>query len=35
MSPPLIVIGEPDHVALERAGTLGATMAAGLDCGIF
>ncbi len=32
---PLIVIGEPDAAALERARELGATLAAGVAAGIF
>jgi multimeric flavodoxin WrbA len=34
-APPLIVVGEPDAAALERAHDLGATLAAGLAAGIF
>jgi len=34
-SPPLIVIGETDKAALERASELGATLAYGLIAGIF
>ncbi|MBS0395268.1 MAG: NAD(P)H-dependent oxidoreductase [Proteobacteria bacterium] len=33
--PPLIVVGEPDAAALERARELGATVAAGVAAGIF
>ena len=35
VSPPLVVVGEPDAGALERARELGATLAAGLAAGIF
>jgi menaquinone-dependent protoporphyrinogen IX oxidase len=33
--PPLIVVGEVKPLDLEQAGELGATLAAGLDAGIF
>lgn len=33
--PPLRVVGDPDEDALNEAHTLGATLAAGLDAGIF
>jgi NAD(P)H-dependent FMN reductase len=32
---PLIVVGMPDAAALERCRELGATMAAGLEAGVF
>jgi flavorubredoxin len=35
IAPALIVVGEPDAAALERAAELGATLAAGLAAGIF
>ncbi len=35
MAPPLIVVGDPDDAALQRAHDLGATLAAGLLAGIF
>ena len=35
IAPPLIVVGDPDAAALERARELGATLAAGLAAGLF
>jgi len=35
VSAPLIVVGDPDATALERARELGATLAAGVAAGIF
>lgn len=35
VAPPLIVVGDPDEVALGRARELGATLAAGVAGGIF
>jgi NAD(P)H-dependent FMN reductase len=35
VTPPLIVVGSPDESTLDRARTLGATLAAGLEAGIF
>ncbi len=35
IAPPLLVTGDPDEGALERARELGGLMAAGLDAGIF
>lgn len=35
VSPPLVVVGEPDRTALDKARELGATLAAGLAAGIF
>jgi multimeric flavodoxin WrbA len=35
IAPPLLVVGAPDEAALARARELGATMAAGLEAGIF
>lgn len=35
ISPPLIVVGEPQPADLERSRELGQTLAAGLSCGVF
>ncbi len=35
VAPPLVVVGEPDALDLERARELGATVAAGLAAGVF
>jgi multimeric flavodoxin WrbA len=35
IAPPLIVVGMPSEQSLDQARTLGATMAAGLEAGIF